>query len=821
MPDQKSNQSGCPVPGANRGREDCNVVMSRRDLLRMAGASLMVGAAASGAAIPEPDPGESPGVPGNPAPGVTPGAAAIFPQPQQMEVAGASFLLDRDVTIVIPAQPTDADLFFSRFLTEELSDRFDLQLRTERVERLPPGRRVILLGSLENPLVHRACAERRLDLTAQKPGPEGYTLDVSEGVALVAGSDIRGAFYGLQSLRQLVTGSAGGLSIAGVRVRDWPAKPFRGIKLYLPGRSNIPYFKHFIRNFAALYKFNTLMVEMNACMRLDRHPELNAGWIEFARDTDWSRRNYPPGPLHGREQNSSHQDCGDGGFIEKSEVAALARISREHYIEFVPEIPSLTHSFYLLTRHKDLSEVPGDKWPDTYCSSNPATYRLLFDVMDEYIDVTAPKMAHTGHDEWFAPFGLCPRCKGKNPGELYGRDLRRIHDYLAGRKIRMAIWGDYLLESVRGKGLQRRTAPDGWVYHSPGAMTPEQVKALVPKDILIFNWFWSEREHGEMNEAQLADFGFQQVYGNLEPEFHRYRERSQRASILGGAPSSWAATTAFNMNKDMLYSILGCSSMLWSGSPMDRHPLCLETQSLMPQARCELSGVTPPSETGDPVLPLDISGSFNGHDKEFFSHLRGMAAGKVESGRKVFVLPGSGPGAMILAGTEGAEPSALPREVRGIRISKDITSLIFLHACARPATNKEAYRLIWDPRDSADLLGWYEIVYEDGLVERAPIRYGVNILEWNWKKSEASGKYCYDAGAVDCGVAGGTPVTLFAYEWINPRLGKIIAEVRLNGSIRFRGAVPGFENHFGEVIPGNAIMLKAISYVPKHGPGGR
>ena len=33
--------------------------------------------------------------------------------------------------------------------------------------------------------------------------------------------------------------------------------------------------------------------------------------------------------------------------------------------------------------------------------------------------------------------------------------------------------------------------------------------------------------------------------------------------------------------------------------------------------------------------------------------------------------------------------------------------------------------------DAADVLGWYEIVYEDEYREIIPIQYGVNILEWN------------------------------------------------------------------------------------------
>jgi hypothetical protein len=116
----------------------------------------------------------------------------------------------------------------------------------------------------------------------------------------------------------------GRVAVKGVDVRDWPDKPFRAIKMYLPGCDNIPYFKRFVRDFMALHKYNTLVMEMNASMGLKRHPELNPAWLEFARDANYSRRNYPPGTPHDLEPNSSYQDTADGGFLEKSEVVALA-----------------------------------------------------------------------------------------------------------------------------------------------------------------------------------------------------------------------------------------------------------------------------------------------------------------------------------------------------------------------------------------------------------------------------------------------------------------------------------------------------------------
>ena len=730
------------------------------------------------------------------------GPVGIFPRPHEMTASPGHFLMNEESTIILPAAASENDLQLARFLVEELSDRHGVQPRVRHENTLPEGKGFILIGSISTPL------ER------------AYFLQVNDRAVGVAGCDDRGAFYGLQSLRQLIGKQDGQLRIAGIQVRDWPDKPFRGIYLYVPGRENIPMFKRFVRDVVGQYKFNTVIMEMNACMRFDGHPELNEGWVEFSRDTNYSRRNYPPGPLHGREQNSSHHDCGDGGFLEKAEVADLVEWCRQHRVEVIPAIPSLTHAFYLLTKHKDLSAVPGDKWPDTYCPSNPKSYKLLFEVMDEFLEVMRPRMVHAGHDEWFAPFGLCPCCKSKNPGEVFGNDLIKVHEYLANKDIKMAIWGDYLLESVRGKGMRRHVTHDGWAYYSPGAMTPQQVKDLVPKDILIFNWFWSLKWKGKSNEALLDDFGFHQIYGNMQPDIQEYPERIKRPTIVGGAPSAWEATNEFNFGKDLMYSFLGCANLLWSTGLLRSAQLSSIVQASVPGLRRSLSGETAPSEVGDPVIPIDISGSFNTplQQSDFSVDLRGMQTGRVTMGNRMFDLAppiATSDKGIVLVGTEGITPNPLPREVRGIRIGKDVTSLIFLHACARPATNKEAYRLIWDMRDSADLLGWYEVVYEDGLPELVPIRYGANILEWNWRRNSRRGAYCYGADEVACGQSGEEPISFFALEWTSPRLGQVIREVNLRASKGFRGAVPGFENAFGKVIPNNAVMLKAISCVKR------
>ena len=170
----------------------------------------------------------------------------VFPEPQEISYAGSDFFLDDQVTVAVPSDPSQQDLLLATMLVNEVSDRFGQHLRIERAASLRPGRRVILMGSMENPLVRRYCTEMGLTTAVQEHGAEGYLLRTDGNMAVVAGNSDRGAFYGLQSLRQLLVNDEDRLRIRGVQISDWPDKPFRGIYLFLPGRDNIPFFKRFI-----------------------------------------------------------------------------------------------------------------------------------------------------------------------------------------------------------------------------------------------------------------------------------------------------------------------------------------------------------------------------------------------------------------------------------------------------------------------------------------------------------------------------------------------------------------------------------------------
>jgi hypothetical protein len=730
----------------------------------------------------------------------------IFPIPDITRPDKGNFIIDKNAFIMVPEKPAKSDEFHAKLLLSELVDKYGQFINITAGTAFSEKDRFILIGDITNPLVKKYCDQNGLTQMLLDLGTEGYILSVTEKSVLVAANNKNGALYGMESLRQIINEKDGKLTIPALFVKDSPQYAFRGIKLYLPGRENIQFFKRFVKDFVALYKFNTIILELNANMRLDMHPELNIGTVQFERHLNFSRLERPPG-VHKEYQNSSHQDNADGEILEKDEVADLVSYMRKFNIEVIPELPSLTHAYYLLFGHNELAENLAQPWPDTYCPLKPGSYKIYFDVLDEYIDVIHPSIIHVGHDEWRMEKDLCELCKGKDYGQLYADDLTKIHDYLAKKGIKTAIWGDHLLESVTEKDHQTWKSSTGYQYFIPGALRPEQVVKLIPKDIIIFNWFWDDMN----NDKQVSDFGFKQVYGNLLPDIENWSERSKIKGIMGGAPSSWAGTTALNFGKDQIYDFLGCANLLWSKHYLSSDKLALAVETMIGGIYTSFTGKLLPGDAGSKIIPLDISRNFNSSLQDGIDSIgTRLREGTIKAGKKNFSLgsaKGNSKNAVVVTNQKNAKKSDT---AGAIEINKDPNSIIFLHACARTGSNKKAYDIIYNFPETAELLGWYEIVYEDGYIETIPVRYGVNILDWRWKNRIIAGestkikyaqdKYAWEAQAVECSADSTGSATFFAYEWENTRYGKQIRHINL------KSVAPGKNNS-------NAIILLAVSYV--------
>ncbi|MEP7258520.1 MAG: hypothetical protein ABI687_09030, partial [Flavitalea sp.] len=302
-------------------------------------------------------------------------------------------------------------------------------------------------------------------------------------------------------------------------------------------------------------------------------------------------------------------------------------------------------------------------------------------------------------------------------------------------------------------------------------------------------------------------------------------------NIAGGGPSSWTATNEFTFGKDLMLDFLGCANLLWSAHIVEPNELKEIVRSLVPSIRTGMRGKELPSEEGNITEPVDISAflNFSKSAKDLSVDLSNLKSGDIKNRSAIFHIKETAATSgkcAIVVGSKGTGDNLSTGEVNGIKINEDVSSLIFLQSCALPSGNQKSFFNVPNTFDSPDLLGWYEIVYEDGFKTIVPIQYGLNVLEWNaahkasGQASEAvmasQGDYSYEADAIDCSAnSQASPVTCFAFEWVNPRFGKVVKEVNLHGSVNYQSLLPEFDTPLYKPMAGNAILLFAISKVKK------
>jgi len=351
-----------------------------------------------------------------------------------------------------------------------------------------------------------------------------------------------------------------------------PRLEFRCFRSFLPARKDLADFKRFIDILCA-FGHNALMLEIGGAMEYKRHPEINRGWVEFC---DMFRNESGKTELFCRSswypKNSVHIENAGGSFLTQSEVREIVEYCRERNIEVVPEVPSLSHADYILYSHPEFSELQDDHFPSNVCPQNEEYYKVIFDILDEVIEVFRPQRVNICHDEAYI-FGYCKKCRGKDNGELFAGHITRLHDHLAEQGVKTMIWGDGILPVFHGGNAafhqkmpwdgKRTVELRGKVYkvhdfrcrtvkeweeilqndqHAEGVFVSPKKNSihLVPRDLQVMNWSASDKTC--CSEDVLTQNGFYHVYGNFGA--HAYPDFGQRIKkgVRGLSFSNWGAT---------------------------------------------------------------------------------------------------------------------------------------------------------------------------------------------------------------------------------------------------------------------------------------
>lgn len=346
-----------------------------------------------------------------------------------------------------------------------------------------------------------------------------------------------------------------------------PLVKLRGLKIYLPAPDEAGFaaFRKLV-DFLARYRYNFLMIEIGGAMEFKSHPEINQGWLEYCKFmNEYSGKPQKIQHSFDWNKNSIHTTNGGGKVLTQKQVKEMISYCRERFIEVVPEMPSLSHCDYLLTRHPELAERPEDPYPDTVCPNHPDYYPLLFDLFDEIIEVFRPKRMHIGHDEYYS-IALCPRCKGLDAAEIYAADIKRCSEFLKSRGVATMIWGEKLLDAKFKNGVNCGGSELA-VWHAPdnGIKTPATHRAidLVPEDLQIMHWYWGIDRNFEQ---RYIEKNFPMMFGNFESSCAPdWKKRRQHPNLLGCSISNWGATDFKTLQRNgILFELLYTAAMCWN-----------------------------------------------------------------------------------------------------------------------------------------------------------------------------------------------------------------------------------------------------------------
>lgn len=265
---------------------------------------------------------------------------------------------------------------------------------------------------------------------------EGYALVAdARGATIVAESDA-GAFYGLQTMKQLVRGAGGHTRIQPAVLRDWPAMRWRGIHDDL-SRGPVPtleYQKRQVRTFAA-FKLNVYSPYFEHTLTFKSHPLIA-----------------PP-----------------GGAMTREEVRELVAYASAHHVTIIPEQQTFGHLHHALKQelYAPLAETPHGH---VLAPGVPASLGLTRSIYAEIDSLFPGPFLHLGADETFdlGKGRTKPLVDSLGIGAVYVQYLKDIERTLRGvvpGDRRFLFWGDIAMHHPDlVKDLPKDMIAVGWEY---------------------------------------------------------------------------------------------------------------------------------------------------------------------------------------------------------------------------------------------------------------------------------------------------------------------------------------------------------------------
>lgn len=270
------------------------------------------------------------------------------------------------------------------------------------------------------------------------PQDEGYTLCCRDGKAYINAKTETGIFWGLQTLKQLLL--QGGGTVPFVKITDYPRFEYRG---YMLDSGRYFYKKDDVKRIIDLMALHKLNV-------LHWHLTEDQGWrIEIKK--------YPL--LTEKGSYRSHTNFGfkpHSGYYTQNDIKEIVAYCHERKIKVIPEFDVPGHTVSAIACYPYLScfdrKLPvATHWGvkhDILCAGKESTYKFVFDVLSELMELFPDKIIHIGGDEAVKTrWKLCPHCQAemkkhalKTEDELQMHFMTKVNNYLKEHGFTSIMW---------------------------------------------------------------------------------------------------------------------------------------------------------------------------------------------------------------------------------------------------------------------------------------------------------------------------------------------------------------------------------------------
>lgn len=479
-------------------------------------------------------------------------SVSIIPKPVSVEKTGDVFLFKNSIKINYLFEQQQLE-FVTQMANEITDPIFGREIKAKHSTRCKSGAINVI---------------QDLSMAAEE-----YMLSITPKRIDITTKDAQGAFFALQTIRQLIPIEAFGadgitaFEIPTLLIRDSSSFQYRGL-MYDVGRYFFPVedIKRAI-DMVAMHKMNIfhwhLTEDQGWRIEIKKYPKLTeVGSIR-------------KGTMIDPNDYVNHDSIPHGGFYTQEEIREVVEYARRRFITVIPEIEFPGHVVASIASYPHLSCTgePCEVRPfwhvddRVYCMGKESTFDFFADVLDEVLELFPSKYIHIGGDECpTVMWSKCPACQSKmkelsltSERQLQGYGTKRIEDYLNSKGRSLVGW-DEILEA----GVSPNATIMSWRGSAGGIKAAKQGNYAImsPSDHCYFDYYQSENKDSEP-EAMGGFIDVEKVY-ELDP--YKELSLSEQKYILGVQANLWTEYISTRSHADyMLLPRLGALAEVgWS-----------------------------------------------------------------------------------------------------------------------------------------------------------------------------------------------------------------------------------------------------------------